>query len=82
MAAREGYRQLATWVPGWQLDGLERLAEVTGRSMAVEVAHALERHLAAPPTVRVETPPLPPVEVAAPPGPRRRRGRKRKEAKQ
>jgi hypothetical protein len=46
---------------------LRGLAERNGRDLRSEVEHALRRHLAAPPTVRVvvDTPDLPAAEVMA-----------------
>lgn len=64
---RDGYRQLASQVPADVLAEFEALAGRNGRSIAEELAHAMRRHLAAPPTVRVvvEEPPLGPAEVEA-----------------
>jgi hypothetical protein len=73
---REGFGQLTTLVPVDVLQAIGELAGANGRSRAEEVVHALERHLAAPPVVRVETPPLPPLEM--PPPTKRPRGRPRK----
>lgn len=72
---RAGYRQLATLVTAEAMEAIEAVAAQTGRSIAEEVNHALLRHAAAPPSVRVDTPPLPPAEVEVP---ARRRGRPRK----
>lgn len=72
--AREGFKHLSTMVPEAQLDALDALAERTGRSVAQEVAHAIERHLAHPPSV--EAPPLPPARAEQP---KRKPGRPRKE---
>lgn len=76
---REGYRQLATQVPVDVLEGLEQLAERNGRSLVVEIEHALRRHLESPPVVRVETPPLEQAEIEPPEPKGRGRGRTKKE---
>jgi Ribbon-helix-helix protein, copG family len=54
---------------------LQQLAEQTGRPLAEEVRHAIERHLAQPP--RLVTPELDEAAVAG--GAGRKRGRKAKE---
>ena len=51
---------------------LQRLADATGRDLAKEVRHAVERHLAQPP--RLVTPELDEAAVAS--GVGRKRGRK------
>jgi hypothetical protein len=62
---REGYRQVATQLPVDAWDALEVLAAANGRSVVEELTHAVRRHLAAPPVVRVvvEEPPLQSAEV-------------------
>jgi hypothetical protein len=48
------------------IDDLEALAKRNGRSINDELIHAIKRHLAQPPTVRIEEPKLDPVEVEKP----------------
>ena len=52
---------------------LQQLAEATGRDLAKEIRHAVERHLAQPP--RVVAPDLSEANVVRQPGERPRRGR-------
>lgn len=72
----DGMRQLATQVPADVYAALEGLRQRLGRSLAAEVTHALRRHLACPPSM--DAPPLPP--AGPDDAPRRKPGRKRKEA--
>jgi hypothetical protein len=62
---RPGRKGVYVELPLELLEEVRRLAEANGRGFRDEVQHALERHLAAPPTVRVviDTPDLPPAEV-------------------
>lgn len=62
-----GTRQVGLDLPLDLIDAVITLAEANGRRIRDEVIHALQRHLAAPPVVRVETPDMPPAEVVAPP---------------
>lgn len=55
-------------------DAVALLAERNKRSVREEVTHAIRRHLAAPPSVSVEVPPL----ADVPPPPKRKPGRPRK----
>ncbi len=55
------------------------LANGNNRTLREEVEHACRRHLAAPPTVRVDTPELPPAEIVVSAKPKPKRGRPRKE---
>lgn len=43
---------------------LQALVDANRRSITDEVVHALERHLAAPPVLRMDVPPLADAEVA------------------
>lgn len=54
---------------------VEDLAKANQRSLMAEVVHAIQRHVEAPPVVRVITPPLPPAEVDHTP---KKRGRPKK----
>lgn len=70
-----------TKVCGWRLPvdvmaAMKELAQRNGRSVEVEAAHALRRHLAQPPTVVVNTPPLAAAAIDRP----ARRTRKKKGA--
>jgi hypothetical protein len=58
------------------LADLQRLADATGRDLAKEIRHAVERHLAQPP--RLVAPDLAEAEVVSG-GAGRQRGRKAKE---
>jgi hypothetical protein len=74
--AREGMRQLSCWVREDTLGRIEELAGELGRGVAVEVQHALERHLASRP--RLEVPAQPEAVVPPPAKPRGAKpGRKR-----
>jgi hypothetical protein len=77
---RPGYRQLNVEVRNAVGDSLDALLEVTGRNKSEEVEHALERHVAQPPTVRQITesraPKLKGADVGDKPEGRRRRKRK------
>ncbi|MFQ3651078.1 MAG: hypothetical protein SNJ75_12150 [Gemmataceae bacterium] len=59
---------------------LEALARVNHRTYRAELEHAIQRHLAAPPTVRVvtEAPDLAPAEITPSVRPPSRRGRPRR----
>jgi hypothetical protein len=73
------HRQIIFRVPPEKeglIEALDRLGEQTGRDRNGEIIHAIERHLAQPPVVRIETPPL--VPVAATPSEKPKRGRPRK----
>ena len=81
--AKTGQRQVSNWLPDDLMAGLELLAARNGRPMAAEMAHAIERHLASPPTVEVivSTPPLVSATVSPPEAPpTKKRGRPRKQA--
>lgn len=58
------------------LDDLAALAARNGRSESDEIVHAIERHLAQPPTVKVQSPKLKPTDID--PTPKRPRGRPKK----
>jgi hypothetical protein len=64
---REGYRQLATQIPAETMERFEVLARANNRTFSEELAHAMNRHLEAPPVVRVTVPPLAPAEIDPPP---------------
>jgi len=66
-----GCRQVNLELPIELLEQVIELAERNSRRMKDEFVHALQRHLAAPPVVRIETPELGPAEVVERP---RRRG--------
>lgn len=75
MASRPGYRAVkASDIPEADYLALEALARSLGRSLSAEIAHAIRRHVACPPSYDV--PLLPPAN----PGdqPRVKRGRKPK----
>ena len=65
-----------------RLERLRALAERNCRTFREEVEHAVQRHLDAPPVIKVvrteETPELLPAEVGVREGQRPRRGRPRK----
>jgi len=73
--SRHGYRQVNVELPIPLVTSVETLAEANGRYLSEEVEHALTRHVAHPPTVRVvvEEEPPPPVEVQKTPDGRRRK---------
>lgn len=64
---RPGRKGVYIELPVELLAQVRELAERNGRDFRSEVEHALQRHLAAPPTVRVvvDTPGLPAAEVEA-----------------
>lgn len=59
---------------------MDELAASNSRTFRDELEHAIERHLAKPPTIRVEinTPELAPAEISPAPSPPSRRTRARK----
>lgn len=74
-------RQLNVRMAAELIDRLDSLAEHNGRALVAELTHAIERHLAAPPTVQVlvSAPPL--AAASIPPGAgKTKRGRPRKQA--
>lgn len=77
---REGFRQINLMVREHVADSFDELCETTGRSKNEEGEHALERHVAQPPMVRVakrvKAPELSPAEIQERP---ERRPRRRKQ---
>ncbi len=71
----EGHKWLTVLVSDDVAAALDAVAKSTGRTVLVEAAHAIARHVAAPPVVMA--PPLPPVEVMANEEPKRKAGRPR-----
>lgn len=76
--ARTSAGEKGTYValPEDLLEGIKRLAESNGRPLKDEVAHALRRHLDAPP--QLITPAMPAVEMETP-TPKKRGRRSKKE---
>lgn len=78
---RSGVKSLYVELPEAIDKALRALADGNGRGVKDELLHAIERHLAAPPVVRVETPAMPAAVIdPAPARPAARpRGRPRKQ---
>lgn len=75
----KGMKQLSTQIPQAAYDGLAGLMKRTKRTLAAEVAHAIERHLATPP--EVVAPPVVPAKITEGEGAKKLgRPSKRKEA--
>lgn len=75
-------KPVQVYMPEGMSEQVERLAEANQRSVTAEILKAIERHLAAPPVVRIveKLPPLPPETVQIDPKamPPKKRGRPRK----
>jgi len=65
---RPGRKGVYVELPLEMIEAVRQLAERNGRGFRDELQHALERHLEAPPAVRVviDTPALSPAEVPPP----------------
>jgi hypothetical protein len=72
---QSGMVSLTISCPPGLFERLEAFRKLTGRTMSVEVCHAIERHLAEPPSLA--TPPLSPARLDDV-TPRRGRGRPKK----